>query len=171
MNSTINWKEFMAGMHEQVGRPVALDSENIPSNFIEIKQVLDNAKFNSKSITWYFYAAGMHFPEHVVNQFAEEVNCKVCKAWVSRLDPGDYAPWHWDMDDNEEEYLKQGTLKRFTVFIHEPSFGQVLFVENRCYYNQTTGTVIEWPSYKNIHASANAGLHPQYLFHFLGIVN
>ena len=74
-----------------------------------------------------------------------------------------------DVEDQEKEWLAEGELKRWVVFIDKPQFGHVLLFDNQdAFYNIPQHQVWEWDHYKNWHAGSNCGSEPYYLFHFLG---
>lgn len=166
------WNNILQELSKGDGDRISFyDLKNIPLDMPEAQEVkknLDDANWDYGVIRWQDYHAGKHFDNSIVEEFSNLVGYKTCRSWISRLDPGAYAPWHWDIDDREGDYLKLGSLKRFTCFITEPSIGQVLIIEDKCYYNPPINTIVEWPSYKSWHCASNAGLTPQYLFHFLG---
>jgi hypothetical protein len=130
-----------------------------------------DAGYNFDAIKWTNYYPGKHFSQDIETELAQELNVKPLRSWISRIDPGYTAPWHWDVDDDEEKYLAQGSIVRYSIFIQDGKPGQVFMLENESYYNQTKGTVVKWDNYKAWHAGANAGLSPKYMYHLLGIVN
>lgn len=168
----INWSEIILSLNSKEGLCVSFEhSENIPMQADGAYEIYNNfkkANYNFSVIRWYDYFPGEHFDKSVEDKFGEIVNCKPCRSWISRVDPGYYAPYHWDIDEKENEYLRMGSLKRFTCFITEPKFGQVMIVEDQCLYNQPVNTIYQWPSYRSWHAASNSGLEPQYLYQFLG---
>ena len=136
--------------------------------YTEIYKMWDAANFNKSAIKWINYYPGQHFDNILIEQFAEEVNVKPLRAWISRIDPGFFAPWHWDVDDNEQEYLKHGTIKRYSCFIEKPAHGHIFIIGDDYYYNQPQGTVLEWKNYQDWHSGINAGMTPKYMLHLLG---
>jgi hypothetical protein len=168
----INWKLITDHLLDKEGTHVSLNHpDNIPINnlyFAQIKGQLDRANYDFSSVDWIDYYPGTHFDNACVEEFSNIVGHRLCRAWISRVDPGKNAPWHWDVDDREEEYLQQGSLKRWTCFITEPKVGHSLIIGNKGFYNEPAGTIYEWPSHREWHCAANCGLEPQLLFHFLG---
>jgi len=134
-----------------------------------IFNIWKKANFNFNSIKWTNYYPGVHFSSDVVDEQKKllKLNC-VHRSWISKIDPGYMAPWHWDVDDNEEEYLKHGPIVRYTVMIEKMAHGHILIIGDDHYYNQPTNTVIKWSNYKEWHNGINAGMSPNYLFHILG---
>jgi hypothetical protein len=168
----INWSDIISSLSTTEGVCVSFNNvENIPvgaSGFNEIINNFKKANYDFSTIKWYDYFPGEHFAKSVEDEFAAIVNCTPCRSWISKVNPGYYAPYHWDIEEKEELYLSMGKLKRFTCFITDPKFGQVMIVEDQCLYNQPLDTIYEWPSYRAWHAASNAGLEPQLLYHFLG---
>ena len=165
-----NWNMIIENLKE--GSDVTVDPDRWNLNNPEYKKILDmwkKANFNLDTIKWTNYYPGIHFPEDVVSQQLEYLNIKhVHRAWISKIDPGFMAPWHWDVDDNEEEFLKHGAIHRYTVIIRQMANGHVLIVGNDYYYNKTKDTIIKWSNHREWHSGINAGMEPSYMFHVLG---
>jgi hypothetical protein len=127
-----------------------------------------HAGYNLDDIVWHDYYPKHHFDIDVQNKFADLVNADPLRVFVSDIAPGRNVPYHWDVEDKEEEWLAQGQLKRWVCFIDKPRWGSVLILEDECFYNIEQGTIYEWNHYKSYHAGTACGTHHQYLFHFLG---
>jgi len=84
------------------------------------------------------------------------------------VEPGYMTGYHYDIDDNEKEYLKHGTLKRYSVFISKPSLGQIFILGNDYYFNNPQGTILKWGNYRDWHNGINGGLENKYMFHIIG---
>lgn len=168
----IDWKSITDTILPLDGEHVSLrHPDNIPissPHFAKIIKQLDDANYDYNSVDWIDYYPGVHFKDTCTKEFGWIVNHKLCRAWISRVDPGKTAPWHWDVDDKEDEYLKLGKLKRWTCFITEPKVGHSLIIGDKGFFNTPMGTIYEWPTYQEWHCAANCGLEPQLLFHFLG---
>lgn len=128
-----------------------------------------DAGYDLKEIEWYDYYPGDHFDISVQDKISELVNAEPKRVFVSEVFPGKFIPWHWDIEDKEDKWVKEGTLVRYVVFMQHPQFGHLLPLEKHCFYNMPQGDVWEWDSYKDWHAGINLGTIPHYLFHFLGI--
>jgi len=87
-------------------------------------------------------------------------------AWISRIHPGKMAPLHWDVHDNEAQFMLEPDKIRFHCHITQPAFGHAVLVDNQCFYNQPQGATYKWDSRRYWHAGVNAGLGPKYLFNF-----
>lgn len=165
-----NWNTIINSLTE--GSDVTVDPSrwNLDNpGYTEILKIWQNANFNLNSIKWTNYYPGLHFSEDVIKKQADHLKIKkVHRAWISKLDPGFMAPWHWDVDDNEPEYLTYGPINRFTIMLEKMDHGHILIIGNEYYFNQPKGTVITWNNYKEWHSGINAGMKPSYLLHILG---
>lgn len=143
-------------------------SVRLKESYTDIMDTWINSNYDLHKIQWYDYYPGEHFDIEVQNRFANLVNADPRRVFVSELWPGRCVPYHWDVEDKEEEWLQEGSLVRYVCFMDQPKFGHVLILENECYYNIQQHEIYEWHSYKSHHAGTNAGSEPYYLFHFLG---
>lgn len=144
--------------------------KNTDGRFNEIIDMWQKAGYDKAgTVEWINFYPGKHFDQTVVDEFAKQVGLKCARAWVSCVRPGKYAPYHWDIDDNEEVYLKQGNLVRYSVHVNTPQLGQVFIVDDILHHNKPQGHIFKWPSYKSWHAGGNCSFKPKYLFNFLGI--
>lgn len=126
-------------------------------------------KKENGNASWEMYFPQQQFSIDVVDIFTEFVGLQSWQScWISKVEPGDVAPWHWDVTD-DVDMSKEHLIKRFHCHIDLPKNGHVLIVEDKCFYNETQGNIYQWPSRKSWHAGANAGLEPKYLFNIWGI--
>jgi hypothetical protein len=151
-----------------VDRSEAKSEGTLLSNYRSIMENWRNAGYEFEKIEWYDYYPGHHFSIDVENIISDIVNCVPRRVFVSKVNPGKIVPWHWDVEDKEDEWLSKGKLLRYVVFMQPPEIGHMLPVENHCFYNMPQGDVWEWDYYRNWHAGINLGKTPHYLFHFLG---
>jgi hypothetical protein len=170
-NHIINWNKVIDDCDKSSAqnRP-ALDIKGIE----EVSTPLLKAGYKTKSeggtASWDMYYPEKNFSIEVVEQFCNFVGLKkYISAWISRVLPGDVAPWHWDIYENEKSLPPENTISRFHCHISAPEPGHVLIVENNCLYNQTQGAVYKWPSRKSYHAGSNCGLVPKYVFNIWGL--
>jgi hypothetical protein len=163
----IDWDKIINDIKDQPGRKVDLINWNNPL-FLKIKDLFSSGNYNMSSAEWINYYPGKDFSESVNAVFGNFVkHPNVIRSWISRINPGKTAPWHWDVDDNEEQYLQQGKLVRFTckIGIHDP--GHITVIGDHVLYNNRSGDVFQWPEHRAWHGSANAGLVPKYQFNYL----
>jgi hypothetical protein len=76
--------------------------------------------------------------------------------------------YHYDIDDNEQEYLKHGLIKRYSVFISKPTVGHLFILDKEYIYNKPQGTIVKWGNYRDWHTGINSGFSNKYMFHILG---
>lgn len=165
----IDWDTIIANLSE--GKDITPDPSiwNLDnSEYKKIHNQWESANFNMQSIKWTNYYPGQ-YPKEIDDYYCETLSLKYLRSWISRIDPGYYAPWHWDVDDRLDEYTAMGTPLRYSIFISRPSITSIFVVGNNCYSNMQQGSVIEWEKYNEWHAGMNAGLEPKYMYHLLGI--
>jgi len=139
------------------------------SDVKEIHKLWQDANFNPESIKWTNYYPGYDFSQDLVNDVAFYLRMNgVHRAWISKVDPGFYAPWHWDADEKEQEYLDKGEVRRYSIFIGHKGLGHVFMLGKDYLYNLPKGSIFRWKDYKEWHAGMNAGLTPKYMFHIIG---
>lgn len=168
----IDWDNVITNLSKGVDILPNPDYWNLDTpGYNEILQSWKEADYNFDAIKWTNYYPETHFPKSIEEDLSKQLNIKPLRSWISKIDPGYTAPWHWDVDDNEKEYLQQGIPVRYSIFIQDGSPGQVFMIDDQSYYSQKAGTIIKWDNYKSWHAGANAGLSPKYMYHLIGIVN
>lgn len=115
---------------------------------------------------WDMFIPGENFDLKIVHQFCDWVGMdSFTNAWISRVLPGDVAPWHWDITDDEATLEKEHiNPDRYHVHISKPQPGHIFVVEDICFYNESQGNTYKWPGRKSWHCGANAGLVPKYIF-------
>ncbi len=167
----IDWDTVINQVHSQEGTSVTTDPSYWDTNnphYGEVYRLWNEAKFNHQSIKWINYYPVKNYDKIIETTVAQNLNVNPIRSWISRIDPGYYAPWHWDIDDKEEEYKQLGNLVRYTVFIDKPKLGQVFILTDKYYFEIEQGTTLEWPNYTDWHIGINGGLSPYYMFHLLG---
>lgn len=168
----INWDEVIATLVTQDGQLISPDPSrwNLDNKEYSViyKQWVD-AKFNPASIKWTNYYPGVHYDQQITDKLKQLLNLKgVHRSWISRVDPGFYSPWHWDVDDNESTYLEKGPILRYSCFIGKPNPCHVFVTESMSYTRAQQGTIVKWDNYNDWHAGMNAGLEPKFMLHLLG---
>lgn len=176
----INWDSIIDSIIPRSGDYNSVTSvvDRSESNWSEVPDLLGSyheiintwqqANYDLTNIEWWDYYPGQHFDIDIQNKFADLVNADPLRVFISEVMPGQCVPYHWDVEDHEEEWLKLGDLIRYVCFIDKPKFGHVLIIEQECFYNSEQHLVYEWNNYRNHHAGTNCGTDPYYLFHFLG---
>jgi hypothetical protein len=167
----INWDELIDSLSLQQGTEVTTDPsywdpEN--HNYSEIYSKWKEARFNESAIKWINYYPIKNYDENIEHSLAAYCGVRPIRSWISRIDPGYFAPWHWDIDDQLEEYKKLGDLFRYICFIDKPHMGHIFILGDKYYYDMEQGTLIEWGNYLEWHCGINGGLSPKYMFNLLG---
>lgn len=170
MSNQINWATVIANL-QGLGHDVTPDKENWnleTPGYKEILTLWQQGNVNMPSVKWINYYPGKNFNQQVSDVFSNLVGVTAIRSWISLIEPGYFAPLHWDVDDNEAEYLKLGDLKRYTCFISPPVLGHIMAVKDTYLYTRPLGDIYEWDNYREWHGAANAGFTPYYLFHLIG---
>jgi hypothetical protein len=179
-NGLIDWDSIIAslqprsGEHNTVTSVVSRSSateandSTLLTHYYKIINTWEKANYDLTNIEWWNYYPNQHFNLSVQEKFANLVNADPLRVFISEVMPGQCAPYHWDVDDQEEEWLAEGLLVRYVCFINKPHFGDVFILKDECFYLTKQHSVYEWDHYRDFHAGTNCGVYPQYLFHFLG---
>jgi hypothetical protein len=174
-NEFMNWPELMTLLTSTPPRLRGNDQEDdIHINNPKVESLIKIWKqagyIDSPSVRWIDFLPDQHFPEEWVKKFASYVNVEPAGCWVSAVPPGYLVPWHPDykMPKQEAEFLAIGIPVHYTVHICEPSFGQVLIVDNHAIYNPAQGDVYKWDDWQDWHGGMNMGTKTKYLFNFFG---
>jgi hypothetical protein len=167
-----NLSEIVASLSTQIGVDITTDPlqwNMDTSGYAEIYKLWKEANFNPASIKWTNYYPNTHYSQDLVDDVAKYLRLTgVHRSWVSRIDPGFYAPWHWDVDDNESTYLLKGPIKRYSIMLGKPTVGHVFILGEDHLYNVPEGSIFKWNDYKSWHAGINAGMKPKFMFHIIG---
>jgi len=112
------------------------------------------------SAEWSMFFPGTNFSFEIVEQFAEFYKMsKWSSAWISRIMPGQCAPWHKDL-----QVSRTANPDRIHCHIDIIDPGHMLIVEDSHLYNQQQGSAYRWDNPLLWHASFNLGRKPAYLF-------
>jgi hypothetical protein len=167
-----NLEDIVSSLTNQVGIEITTNPDHWnmdTEGYSEIYKIWREAKFNPASIKWINYYPNTHYDQSLVNDIAKYLRLNgVHRSWISRIDPGYYAPWHWDVDDLESEYLIKGPIKRYSIMLGKPALGHIFIVGDDYLYNLPDGSIFKWNNYKDWHAGTNAGLVPNFMLHILG---
>lgn len=167
-----NLEDIVASLNNQLGNEISTDPSYWDMNttgYSEIYKLWKEANFNPASIKWINYYCDKHYNQSLVDDVAKYLRLNgIHRSWISRIDPGYYAPWHWDVDDNESEYLQKGHIKRYSIMLGKPALGHILIVGEDYLYNLPEGSILKWNNYRDWHAGVNAGLVPNFILHILG---
>jgi len=167
----VKWNDVVAHVTSQEGDSVTTDPTRWhldTPGYTDIFSMWKNGNFNPAAIKWTNYYPNDHFDNNVTKQVCKYLRITPHRSWISRIDPGFIAPWHWDVDDNEAEYLKQGEILRYSIFIEESAPGQILILGEDYLFNQKEGAIVKWNSPREWHCGINASMKPALMFHVLG---
>ena len=161
----IDWNSVISNLEN--GSIVSVDSGrwNLKNpKYSEILKLWTENNFNTASVKWINYYGNKTVEEEVANR----LNLKVERSWISCVEPGYMTGYHYDIDDNEQEYLKKGILKRYSIFISEPDVGHLFILDKEYYYNKPQGSILEWKHHREWHNGINGGLTNKFMYHILG---
>jgi len=161
----INWNSIIHDLTD--GRVVTVDPARWDMNNPEYKQMLDlwkDSNFNTDSVKW----TNFYNTKDIEKDLSEQLGITPLRSWISCVEPGYMTGYHYDIDDNEKEYLKHGKLKRYSVFISQPSVGQLFVLGHEYHYNKPQGTILEWNNHREWHNGINGSLSNKYMFHLIG---
>ena len=161
----IEWNHVIANLKD--GKDITVDPTkwNMSNpEYAEILKLWKNSNFNTDSVKWTNY----YDTKAIETELAEQFFVTPLRSWISCVEPGYMTGYHYDIDDNEEEYLKLGRIKRYSVFMSEPSVGQLFIMGSNYYYNMEQGSILVWNDYRAWHNGINGSLSKKYMFHLLG---
>lgn len=173
-SNEIDWNALLADLDLQdpayIG-PRHKAGDNAPG-IDHVANLWKDAGYKTKpeggNASWDMFLPGINFNKDLVLSFAKCVGLEsYTAAWISRINPGYVAPWHWDVTD-DDVVLSQKNCIRYHCHIQpqDKGFGQALIIEDTYLYNQKQGEIYCWPDRKSWHGAVNCGLHPFYSFHF-----
>lgn len=166
-----NLEELVASLQNKAGINViqGLISRKHLDGYNEIYKLWKDCNFNESSMAWYNYYPNADFDAEIVDDIAFYLRLEgVHRAWISRIDPGYYAPLHWDVDDNELKYLTKGPIKRYTITLNQPTLGHIFIVGKDHLYEVPIGSIFKWNDHREWHIGINGGIKSKFTLHVLG---
>lgn len=161
----INWDHIIANLKD--GRTITVDPAqwNISNpEYANMLKLWKDSNFNTDSVKW----TNFYDTQSIISEIVNDLNITPLRSWISCVEPGYMTGYHYDIDDNEEEYLKHGSLKRYSIFISKPSIGHLFILGKDYFYNKSQGTIVKWSNYREWHNGINGGLENKYMFHLIG---
>lgn len=161
----IDWKMIIDNLKD--GRIITVNPANWNMDnpkYKEMVELWESSNFNTASVRWINY----YDTQEIEIKIAQELSITPLRSWISCVEPGYMTGYHYDIDDNEQEYLSHGLLKRYTVFISEPAIGHVFILGKDYFINNCLGTIVKWKTHREWHCGMNGGLQNKYMFHILG---
>jgi hypothetical protein len=168
-SNLINWQEIIdsltgPGLFQGPPDDWKNKKDSDGNNYYDgLYKIWVDASMNTDSVKLYNFMPGKDYDDNVTKIMEGILNLTCTESWISKINPGCIAPYHWDRHLD----LKP-TSKRFICHISEPQFGHVFMVENNFFYDNEVGDIHEFPNVLSVHAGANVGLKPKFLYHFLG---
>lgn len=171
-NQLIDWENVIAQCKNSKGNTIQYNPKFFANSddFKKLDDIWQKAGYfyDDPSIEWTNYFPGNNFDQSVVDKFQSIVQATPWMVWISKISPGQMAPWHYDAHSKIDELLKLGSPVRYTCYIQEPSDGHVSIVGSDCVYRPVKGSIYQWPTYDAWHAGINAGLTDKYMFNYWG---
>lgn len=161
----INWDNIISNLKD--GKIVTVDPTRWNMNnpeYAEMLKLWKDNNFNTDSVKWTNY----YDTKVLETEISSRLHITPLRSWISCVEPGYMTGYHYDIDDNEQEYLKHGDIKRFSIFISKPAVGQLFILGKEYYYNMEQGTTLSWDNYREWHNGINGSLKSKYMFHLLG---
>ena len=161
----INWNDIISNLKN--GNVVTVDPSrwNMANpEYAKILELWKTSNFNTDSVRWINY----YGHTDIEYSIATELKITPLRSWISCVEPGYMTGYHYDIDDNEQEYLTHGTIQRYTIFISEPTVGHLFILGKDYHFNNTQGTVLKWDNHRDWHNGINGGLTNKYMFHIIG---
>jgi hypothetical protein len=161
-----DWKGLIDSIKDQESVPITTDPSiwkmEIP-DYLEIFNLWKKANYPEHMIRWNNYYPNVHFTDELDKLICEHFNIGYRRSWISRVDPGYSAPWHWDIEDEPEDY--DGPL-RLSIFIKNCQPGHIFILgKEDVFFNMKEGDGIFWKRFNEYHIGMNAGLEPKYMYH------
>jgi len=167
----INWNNIIEEIKNKKGTCITVDPTiwNLDNpHYLDIFEKWKQANFNLSAIKWINFYPEKDFAFTFKNDILELLNLKgIHRCWISQIQPGYYAPWHWDVDDNEELYKKEGII-RYSIFMQNAKLGQIFMLSDDIYHTYNQGQILKWKDYKEWHCGMNGSMESKFLFHVLG---
>jgi hypothetical protein len=161
----IDWNNIISNLVD--GEIVTVDPVRWDMRNLEYEVMINlwkDKNFNINIVKWTNYYDTID----ISLKLSAMLNIIPLRSWISCVDPGYMTGYHYDIDDNESEYLKHGLLKRYSVFINPPSIGQIFILGKNYHVNEPQGTILKWDNYKEWHNGINGSLEKKYMFHIIG---
>lgn len=164
---TIDWAKLIRSLEKQ--KPASTGTSYKRGDPVDgvdkMADLWEEAGYGNNA-SWDFFFPEVNFDKQIVLDFAKWAGVKkYTNAWISRVNPGHVAPWHWDAT-NDIKTLSKPTKMRLHCHMQAPQNGHCLFVEKHSFYREKKGSVYRWSSRNLWHGAINCGIKPMYTFNF-----
>lgn len=184
-NHLIDWDAFIIKLKDiepMIGYQYDEDrSDSLDPNVIKLADSWKTAGYNlddkskESAFAWEAWYSGVHFDNEIQNKICDYLNIKpIDVSMVTRISPGRFAPWHWDIRDEQtiDRFLSYNKpIVRIHIHMNRPEPGHVFVVGSHCFYNEEQGSIYKWPSWNEYHAGANCGIIDKYQYSIIGVPN
>jgi hypothetical protein len=178
-NTLVDWEEIISNLGSgEIRSPQSIwdnksvkDGDPVAQEYLNILKTWIDAGYNIKNIYWVDFYPETDYSAHVDKLICQKLGIKLKRSWVSRVDPGRVAPWHYDVEDRMESWKKEGHVVRYTIFIDKPKWGSVFILEDTPFYNIPQGEIYLWDRPDQYHGAASCGGDSQFLYHLIGVKN
>ena len=83
----------------------------------------DAGYIDANCVEWINFYPETEFSSNYIDLLSKFLGIIPKNVWISSIKPGKCVPWHWDIEQNADEWSKEGSLTRYTVFIDTPKLG------------------------------------------------
>jgi len=129
----------------------------------------DAGYLDNDSVEYINYFPKQHFDILYVEKLNELLKTNPVRVWISSIKPGKCVPWHYDIEEKEDEYLKLGKVARYSIFIDKPTVGKIFILQHDVFHMIEQGNIYKWKNWKDYHLGFNCGNSTKYLLHYIGI--
>lgn len=180
----VDWNKFIKELEQvepMVGYQFEEDrKESIDPAVAEVRDLWLDAGYVANSskdnpLAWEAWYSGVHFDSSITDILCKELKITpIDVSMVTRLIPGRFAPWHWDIRNQEtidkfNSYNKE--IVRVHIHMNSPEPGHVFQIDDHVFYNEEQGSMYKWPTWMSWHGGANCGLKPKYQYSIIGVTN
>jgi hypothetical protein len=177
----IDWTSFISDLEKvepMIGYQYSEDrAKSTDVNVIEIAENWRSAGYNltassDSHIAWDAWYSGVHFDNEIEKKLCSYLKLEpIDMSMVTRLKPGKFAPWHWDVRDKQtqEKFESYKEIVRIHIHMSQSDPGHVFVIEDNILHGRKQGDIIKWPHWKAWHGGGNCGLTPKYQFSIIGI--
>mgnify|MGYP006429442957 CR=1 FL=1 len=170
----IDWDTVIQSLKNNTGKEIAAtkNKKELVDNpeYSRLFELWESRGFNLSSAKWTNFYPGDDYSDTTIPLLEDYLKVHHIRSWISRIDPGYCTPWHWDIDNNINDYKKLGDLVRYSIHISKPDYGHAFLIGKTANYFCEQGDVYRWSDYDAWHGGFNCGVSPKYLLNFLSYI-